>query len=293
MLSNIEKWLPKKALLYYYQLQSNNGKLVKKLARFTMELDINEYIDQTILKYGFFEAVTTEWITKSLREGDVMVDVGANIGYMSLVGRAAVGTKGTVWAIEPTQYAYQKLQRNIALNQWTNIKAVKMAFSTFTQAQVDITFNPTEYLTGSQNSMRSSWALEKNKIGTQQQDKDYCDFMPLDDFVEKNNITKINLLKIDVDGHEKSVLLGGLKTIKKFLPKIILEIDWTRNLDEQQTFSKELSNLFEELFTQYNYVAHAENRGSFHTLNDFLTYLQECSQTGTSPNFLFSSPSRG
>ncbi|MFY7788992.1 MAG: hypothetical protein ACOVQA_14080, partial [Thermoflexibacteraceae bacterium] len=82
MLSNIEKWLPKKALLYYYRLQSNNGKLVKKLARFTMELDINEYIDQTILKYGFFEAVTTEWITKSLREGDVMVDVGANIGYM-------------------------------------------------------------------------------------------------------------------------------------------------------------------------------------------------------------------
>jgi FkbM family methyltransferase len=287
MLAILQKLLPKKVLLLLYKMQSDDGKVVKKLDNFTMELDIKEYIDQTILKYGFFEAVTTEWISNSLKEGDVMVDVGANIGYMSLVARAVVGEKGTVWAVEPTLYAQRKLQRNIALNNWTNIKAVKMAFATFTQSRVDITFKPDEYLTGSQNSMRSSWALEKDKIGTRQVEKDYCDFMPLDDFVEKNNITKIDLLKVDVDGHEKSVLLGGQKAITQFLPAIILEIDWTRNLDENKQFSSELYSFFNLLFEKHRYTAQAENGRQFREINSFLAYLEQCSYTGTSPNFLF------
>jgi FkbM family methyltransferase len=81
-------------------------------------------------RYAFFEVFVKEDYVKggqSLDEGDVVIDVGANIGCFSLFASRMVGPTGRVFAIEPEEATFQQLKKNIALNNATNVTAYRMA----------------------------------------------------------------------------------------------------------------------------------------------------------------------
>ncbi|MEP6914019.1 MAG: FkbM family methyltransferase [Acidobacteriota bacterium] len=95
----------------------------------TMAGNTRDHIQRHIYYFGLWEPNLTSFLSSRLREGDVFIDVGANIGYFSLLASRLVGRTGEVRAIEASPATYAKLLDNIGRNQATNIQAVNAAVS--------------------------------------------------------------------------------------------------------------------------------------------------------------------
>lgn len=83
---------------------------------FAMRLDLGQFVDRTIYCTGGWEPLETRVIAAALTPGDSFVDVGANIGFFSLLAQRLVGPKGRVHAIEATPSTADLLEHNIALS---------------------------------------------------------------------------------------------------------------------------------------------------------------------------------
>lgn len=88
---------------------------------FAMNLDLAEFVDRTIYCTGEWEPLETALIADLLQPGDVFVDVGANIGYFTLLASRLVGATGKVIAIEANPRTYNLLEANVALNRCANV----------------------------------------------------------------------------------------------------------------------------------------------------------------------------
>ncbi|MCK5104321.1 MAG: FkbM family methyltransferase [Cyclobacteriaceae bacterium] len=183
------------------------------------EVDITEGLDLSLFLFGNFQKHVTENEYLDLPEDAVIFDVGANVGIMSL-HFAKKAPKGKVYAFEPTHFAWQKLKRNLELNQdiAQNIQTVQTFVSSEEKKQGEI-------------RAYSSWKINK-EIGSDQHPVHGGKVMStegvpsttLDNFVKEQNIARLDFIKIDTDGHEFDVLLGAGKSIKKFKPQLIFEL---------------------------------------------------------------------
>ena len=173
-----------------------------------MELNPNEYIDSSIYN-GTFETDTIKAFEKLFKKDDVFFDIGANVGFYSLLAAKYLGAKGKIIAFEPTQYGYNKTLRNVSLNTFENIIVEKIALSD-TNGEKEMFFN-------------SSWPID-NKFDQKEKSNELLAFETLDSYVERNNIKKINLIKIDVDGFEYKIMKGAKQTLKNMAPVLVLEI---------------------------------------------------------------------
>ena len=79
-------------------------------------LDLREGIDFSIYILGGFEPSTLRLYNGLVKTGDVVLDIGANIGSHTLPLAKLVGNKGHVYAFEPTDFAFRKLNNNLQLN---------------------------------------------------------------------------------------------------------------------------------------------------------------------------------
>ena len=79
------------------------------------KLDLRESVDRGIFLLGW-EPLTLNWLTNNLKPGDKVIEVGANIGAHSLTISRLIGSNGFLYAFEPTNYAFLKLNKNFDLN---------------------------------------------------------------------------------------------------------------------------------------------------------------------------------
>ena len=184
----------------------------------TWNIDLNEAIDYCLFLTGDYEPELFNLMKKELSKDDVIIDIGANIGAhsMKLAGHLK---EGHVFAIEPTNYAYQKLKTNIELNKKLirNITPVKAFIN---GENLDLP-----------KSVSSSWDIRPGINSTHRNpldvgiEKEITDAknLTLDQFVLENKIERLNAIKIDVDGHEINVLKGAKNTIHTFSPKLFIE----------------------------------------------------------------------
>src|SRR5271169_5459592 len=114
-------------------------------------LDLSEGIDFSIYLLGAFERSTVVTLEKLVKSGDVVMDIGANIGAHTLGLARSVGPSGRVFAFEPTDFAFEKLKRNLALNP-------KLEARTFPR-QVLLAAAPSE---DAPEEIFASWPLEKD-----------------------------------------------------------------------------------------------------------------------------------
>ena len=91
--------------------------------------DTRDILQQYIYYFGVWEPHLTDWIGRRLAPGDAFVDVGANIGYFSLLASKLVGESGRVVAIEPSPTIFGVLASNLARNRAHNVRAVRVAAS--------------------------------------------------------------------------------------------------------------------------------------------------------------------
>ncbi|WP_052808095.1 FkbM family methyltransferase [Methyloterricola oryzae] len=182
-------------------------------------LDLREGIDFAIWLLGSFEPETVRAYQRIIKKGDVVLDIGANIGAHTLLLAEAVGSEGRVIAFEPTDYAFSKLMQNCELNP---------------QLRMQISCNQL-MLVGSESKSRdtpglySSWPLKYDEAlhGVHQ-----GRLMPisgaavrcLDSVVNSIGIDRVDCIKLDIDGHESDMLKGGSETLSRWHPSIVMEL---------------------------------------------------------------------
>jgi FkbM family methyltransferase len=146
--------------------------------------------------FGVWEPNLTTWIARQLHEGDTFVDVGANIGYYTLLASRIVGPTGNVIAIEASPRIHSSLKRNIALNDAVNVRDINIAV-TDAEGEVDLYDGPIG------NSGHTS-VVEQDGLrrGVTVQSK------PLPAILTEKELCSSRLFKIDVEGAEWLVVDG-------------------------------------------------------------------------------------
>ena len=162
-------------------------------------------VDEIIYFEKEYATKIKKLLLKNLKEKDLFIDIGANIGAISLLASKIVKK---VYSFEPVPFTYKRLLEQIKLNNSKNIIVVKKGLGS---KKEKIPFYVNKYDQG-----LSSVMPKKNYK------KMFLEITTLDDFF-KNKIEKINFIKIDVEGYEFETLKGMKKTIEKNHPKIILE----------------------------------------------------------------------
>jgi FkbM family methyltransferase len=189
---------------------------VKRVRRngIAYELDCRELIDYNIY-LGVWEDDTFDFIENNLKEGFVTMEIGANIGAHTLLIARKSGESGTVYAIEPTDYARTKLLKNISLN--PDI-ASRIHVHNFLISDT-VEENP-------RRDIRSSWPA-KAKMEWKPKEQVSSPVTTVDSLASDLGLTRLDLIKIDIDGYDFRALVGAAATIEKFKPLIFVELsEW-------------------------------------------------------------------
>ena len=171
---------------------------------------------------GLKEPWTVAWLDENVRPGDVVYDIGANVGVFSLIAAANLGGDGTVVAFEPGYATFGRLCENIRLNNFTRtIVPVPVPLSHQSGLQ---RFRYKSMEPGQSRHRFSAKAWDPSgKIKSTDQP---MLAISLDQVVRDFGVPPPTLIKLDVDGAETLVLRGGSKTIRHpALRSIIAEID--------------------------------------------------------------------
>jgi len=172
------------------------------------------YIGRSLELYGEWSEGEVALFQPLIRPGDVVVEVGANIGTHTVFFAKAVGATGSVLAIEPQRIVFQTLCANLALNSITNVHSYAIALGEapgFAQIPA-LDYHQLNNYGGVSLSQK---ATGEQAVGESVQ------IATLDSFV----IPQCRLLKIDVEGMELEVLKGATETIQRCQPILYIEND--------------------------------------------------------------------
>jgi len=193
------------------------NRFVAKRGGVLWELDLEQGVDFAIYLFGAFEPDVVAACRKLCRRGNVCLDIGANIGAHTLPLGEFVGPEGRVHAFEPTDFAYRKLLRNISLND--HLAAGIFSSQVFLGRDAPMSVPDT---------ICSSWPLRQQAgldpmHGGRAESAGGARCDTLDDWMSREKPERIDLLKLDVDGHELDVLRGAEELLKAHKPTLIVE----------------------------------------------------------------------
>jgi len=155
------------------------------------------------MSMGKYEEETTQLVERLIKPGMVVIDVGAHVGYYTLIAAKGVGPAGKVYAFEPEPNNHALLLENIELNRYSNVVAEKKAVS-------DRVGCSQLYLTALDNGRHSIY-----RHGLPESGSVAVETTTLDAFLESQGWPRIGLVKIDVEGAEMSVLAGMGQLLQK------------------------------------------------------------------------------
>jgi FkbM family methyltransferase len=161
--------------------------------------------------YDSWEPEVTQTIDRTVLPGMTVADIGAQSGFYSLLLSKRVGTQGRVIAFEPLPANYRLLEENLRLNKIENVIVCR-------EAVADRTGQLTFQFPSDEPSLIAGPVLPEDDTGTFA-----VACVSLDEFVSRSEIS-LDLIKIDVEGAEGSVLAGAAKTLQQFHPTLIIEL---------------------------------------------------------------------
>jgi len=162
---------------------------------------------------GTLEPAVTEAMLRTVRTGHVVYDIGANLGYFTLVAARLVGPEGRVVAFEPVPWCAESVAANAALNGLDHVEV---------RAQAVSRTSGRERLLVVGHADHSLLASVGSHANTREQID--VDAVAIDDLVGAGEIPPPDVLKIDTEGAELLVLDGMRETIARHAPRIICEI---------------------------------------------------------------------
>lgn len=200
---------------------------------YKMYIDSKDSLGLSI--HGSYESFETELVKKIVKKGNIVLDIGANIGYYTLVFSKLVDVEGKVFAFEPELENFRLLEKNVLLNKYSNVILENVALSNK---------NGTAklYLSEERNGMHriypSHFCQEKYLE---------VDMISLDDYFKNKTLNKeISFIKIDVEGSEFGVLQGMKNLLEKNKHlKILIEFN-PSGIKEFGANPKDVLNLLQQ-----------------------------------------------
>lgn len=205
------------------------------------------------LALGTYEVPIQNIFAQHLKEGDVFYDIGANVGFFSVIAAKLVGNTGKVYAFEPGKENAASIRHNAELNKFEQIEVIEKA--------VSVTSGTGQLLLAQYSG---GHALATADVPPDLAGEVTVDLVSIDELIARQQIAPPNFVKVDVEGAELDVLKGMKETIKTHQPTIIYEVDDGDRTAYERKY-RELAAFFESLDYQ---VTQAEN--SYETIDWFV-----------------------
>jgi len=226
-------------------------------------------IAQHLLFTGTYEPYTTFLFKQLVKEGMTVVDIGANIGYFTLLAASLVGAKGRVFAFEPEPTNYALLIKNIEINGYKNVVPLQKAVSNET--------GKTEFfvdtITSGEHSLFKTAVEREIKSSSE---PIIVDVVSLDAFF-KDKECPINVIKMDIQGAEMMALWGMIKTIGNNKDLKIFTEFWPYGLQQSGVSPHEYYKKLRHLGFEFTYIIN-DHKQKLETV-DFEAITRYCQST--------------
>ena len=179
----------------------------------TMDCRIDDNVDRRIYFFGVWEPHLTHFMKRTIKEGDSVVDVGANIGYYTLLMSQLAGKDGSVVSIEASPATFEKLTKNIERNSCANVISRQVAVSDH-KGELKLFYS--EY--GDKDTGKLSTIERSGATGVTS--------VPCDTFISVLTsavpIDRVSFIKIDIEGAEAPLLSELIEHKDQFAPQLVV-----------------------------------------------------------------------
>ncbi len=186
-----------------------------------MILDRSAYLGGSLYWQRYHHVGEIRYLFKNLTSEMTFADVGANQGEFALVA-AKLASAGQVLAFEPENRMFELLEKNVRLNDYQNVTLFKLGLGSENSAS--------KIYTSTETALHHGW---HEGLFTSYQDDTRAEFVQdieirrLDDVLAEIEVERIDYMKVDVEGAELPVLQGAIESLRRFRPKVLLEINET------------------------------------------------------------------
>lgn len=194
-----------------------------------------------------YERKESKFIRRYLKPGMVFFDVGSNVGYYTLLAAPIVGKNGRVHAFEPVSAQHADLRANVERNQLQNVVPERLIVTDRTGTM--------EINLGAEDNAGTA---SVNLVYRKEHPTESVDCTTLDGYLRDRGVKQLDVLKIDVEGHEPHVLRGMTETLRTLRPLLLVEV--------RGEMLEEVGSSREELFAQiaaHGYVPYSLTRGGW------------------------------
>jgi FkbM family methyltransferase len=176
-----------------------------------------DFVDKTCvplyaLSFGEYEKKECGFILDLVGENDVVFDIGANHGWYSL-NIAKMYPRTKIYAFEPIKKTFDIMTENIRLNNFYNIYTFNIGIG---KENSVLEFNYNKDMSGATSMVN---LLDRDNV-----EKITCSVCTLDSFVSDQNISRVEFIKCDIEGAELFALQGGKDVLKRYRPKLFIEM---------------------------------------------------------------------
>ncbi len=218
--------------------QTYNLKILINPEEYTQKLMVDAFS-----KGMFYEPEVVQLLIQLLQPGDSFIDVGAHIGYFSLLAASLVGEKGLVLACEPEGSNYNRILQNVQLNGFSNLRVLNVA--------VGNERKDTQFFVNSDNDGgHALWDVGNHPFNQKSKQSPIAKNIrmeTLDYLSAQHRLHNLKLIKIDTEGAEYNILSGAVDLLTRVkVPYIIAEVN-AFGLKQMRTSEIELRKFMESL----------------------------------------------
>jgi FkbM family methyltransferase len=200
----------------------------------------NPRLSHIVYDVDIEEAASKQAFLDLIDDGDIVIDVGANIGEYSLIAAQKVKQNGKVISIEPLKSTAQTLTQNFQLNNFTNFEVISKVIGNENKK-----VNLYKQLAGGTMGF-----VDSTLIGRKFEKTDEVEMTTIDEILSTRNIENVKVMKIDIEGYEFELLKGAKNSLKnKKITNMIIEVH-INYLKEKGISEKE----FYDYLNQQGYV---------------------------------------
>ena len=211
--------LPKSILRRLFRHAKITARVSDFDGNLTMSLLLSEHMQRRIFWMGYYSQDIAHLLNHLLKPGMVVLDVGANIGEITMLAAQRVRPEGRVFSFEPMDEISKQLEWHIKTNQLHQVSIQKIALGETIADNIPIYLSCGQVIEDENGGLGSLYGGNQGQNPVQ-----HITVTTLDDWQSKQHLERIDLIKIDIEGAELACLKGAKKSIQQYRPKIIIEI---------------------------------------------------------------------